>query len=253
MIMGRRDNRYGNAIYLQGLAKSMFDLYVVTDRSLSRGLTDSQVAELAFAGGADAVQLRMKGADGREMLEQAKAIRRIADEYCRFFIVNDRVDVAIASGADGVHLGQKDIPVRVAREMMGDDALIGTSVSSLDEALKAVEDGADYLGVGSVFRTSTKKDANQAIGLGTVFEISHAVDKPVVAIGGINRGNIQDVIKAGADAAAVVSAAVDQDDVKEAVHELKDLILKVRPHVPLDDMGTSLRKKLMFRPSLSIF
>ncbi len=231
----------------------MFDLYVVTDRSLSRGLTDAQVAELAFAGGADAVQLRMKDADGREMLEQAKAIRKIADEYCRFFIVNDRVDVAIASGADGVHLGQKDIPVSVARDMMGEDALIGASVSSLEEAIKAVEEGADYLGVGSVFRTATKKDANQAIGLGAVHQISHGVDRPVVAIGGINRGNIQDVIRAGADAAAVVSAAVDQDDVKGAVHELRDLILKVRPHVALDDMGDTLKQRLMFRALFSIF
>ena len=230
----------------------MFDLYVVTDRSLSRGLTDSQVAELAYAGGADAVQLRMKEACGGEMLEQAKLIRKAADEYCRFFIVNDRVDVAMASGADGVHLGQKDIPVSVARDMMGEEALIGASVSTLEEALKAVEDGADYLGVGAVFKTSTKPDAKQGIGLDAVFEISRNVKIPVVAIGGINRGNIQDVIRAGADAAAVVSAAVNQDDVAGAVHELRDLILKVRPHVAPDDMGDTLKKKLMFRLSFSI-
>ena len=100
------------------------------------------------------------------------------------------------------------------------------------EARKAVENGADYVGVGSIFRTSTKPDACQALGLGAIFEVRHAVDVPVVAIGGINRGNIQDVIRAGADAAAVVSAVVAQDDVSAAAHELRDLILKVRPHIP---------------------
>ncbi len=210
----------------------MFDLYVVTDSDLSPGRTDAEVARMAYEGGADAVQLRMKHADGREMLAQAKAIAEIADEMDRFFFVNDRVDIAMASGADGVHLGQSDIPVSEARRLMGDDAIIGASVQTVEQALEAVDQGADYLGVGSIFVTSTKPDAVQGLGLGAIFEIRQAVDIPVVAIGGINRGNIQDVIRAGADSAAVVSAVVAQDDPRAAAHELRDLILKVRPIIP---------------------
>ncbi len=214
----------------------MFDLYVVTDSDLSRGRSDAEVARLAYEGGADAVQLRMKHADGREMLEQARAIREIADEYCRFFFVNDRVDVAIASGADGVHLGQNDIPLEVARDLMGETAIIGISVDNVEQAVAAAEGGADYIGVGSIFNTSTKPDAKQGVGLGAIYEIRKAVDIPLVAIGGINRGNIQDVVRAGADAAAVVSAVVAQDDVSGAAHELRNLILKVRPHVRPEDL-----------------
>ncbi len=210
----------------------MFDLYVVTDSGLSKGRTDAEVARLAYEGGADVVQLRMKDADGGEMLAQALEIAAVAKDMCRFFIVNDRVDIAMASGADGVHLGQSDIPVDVARELMGPDAIIGVSVSTVEEAVEAVARGADYLGVGSIFTTRTKDDAVQGIGLGIIPLISEAVDVPIVAIGGINRGNIQDVIRVGADAAAVVSAVVAQDDPRAATHELRDLILKVRPNVP---------------------
>ncbi len=210
----------------------MFDLYVVTDSQLSRGRSDAEVARMAYEGGADVVQLRMKNADGGAMLEQANLIRQYADEMCRLFIVNDRVDIAMASGADGVHLGQSDIPLETARRLMGDDAIIGISVDNVEQAVAAEEGGADYVGVGAVFRTSTKPDAMQGVGLGAVFEVRQAVDIPVVAIGGINRGNIQDVIRAGADSAAVVSAVVAQDDVVAAAHELRDLILKVRPHIP---------------------
>lgn len=214
----------------------MFDLYVVTDSDLSKGRTDAEVARLAYEGGADAVQLRMKHSDGREMLEQALEIRKVADEYCRFFFVNDRVDIALASGADGVHLGQSDIPLEVARDLMGETAIIGISVDNVEQAVAAAEGGADYIGIGAIFNTSTKPDAKQGVGLGAIYEIRQAVDIPIVAIGGINRGNIQDVVRAGADAAAVVSAVVAQDDIRSAAHELRDLILKVRPHVRPEDL-----------------
>ena len=214
----------------------MFDLYVVTDSDLSKGRTDAEVAKLAYEGGADAVQLRMKHSDGREMLEQALEIRKVADEYCRFFFVNDRVDIAMASGADGVHLGQSDIPLEVARDLMGETAIIGISVDNVEQAVAAAEGGADYIGIGAIFNTSTKPDAKQGVGIGAIYEIRQAVDIPIVAIGGINRGNIQDVVRAGADAAAVVSAVVAQDDIRSAAHELRDLILKVRPHVRPEDL-----------------
>lgn len=225
----------------------MFDLYVVTDSALSKGRSDSEVAKLAYEGGADMVQLRMKNADGRVMLEEAEAIREVADDMCRYFVVNDRVDIAMASGADGVHLGQSDIPVEVARDLMGETALIGVSVHNVEEALIAQENGADYVGVGAIFKTSTKADAVQGLGLDAIFSIKQEVKIPVVAIGGINRGNIQDVIRSGADSAAVVSAVVAADDVTAATRELRDLILKIRPHVRCEDLGNYYTSRLCIR------
>jgi len=208
----------------------VFDLYVITDRRLSHGLSEAEVARLAYAGGADIVQLRMKSEDGKEMLEQAKIIKQYADEYARYFIVNDRVDIAILSDADGVHLGQSDIPIAEARKLLGDDKLIGISVHNVEEAITAFNDGADYIGVGSIFTTSTKPDAVQGLGLDAIYRIKQAVDLPLVAVGGINQGNIQDVIAAGADSAAVVSAVVGKEDISKACHDLRDQILKIRPH-----------------------
>lgn len=207
---------------------AMFDIYVITDRGLSHGRSEAEVAKLAYEGGADIVQLRMKTEGGKEMLEQAKAIKELADKYAKFFIVNDRVDIAILSDADGVHLGQNDLPIQEARKLLGDDKLIGVSVRNVDQAIEAFEAGADYIGVGSIFQTSTKSDALQSLGLDALFEIRNAVDIPIVAIGGINKGNIKDVIRSGADAAAVISAVVGQDDISRSVHELRDMVLKAK-------------------------
>jgi len=209
----------------------MFELCVLTDRALSNGLSEAVVAELAYSGGADIVQLRMKGADGKEMLEQARTIKIIAEKYAKFFIVNDRVDIALLSDADGVHLGQSDISAEDARALLGDDKIIGISVHNVKEAIAAESAGADYVSVGAIFNTTTKLDAKQGLGLDAVFTIKRAVGIPVMAIGGINRGNIQDVIRAGADSAAVASAVVSQKDIKSAAHELRDMILKVRPNI----------------------
>lgn len=209
----------------------MLDLYVITDSSLSKGKEDWEVAELAYKGGAEVVQLRMKNASGKEMLEQAVKIQKLADEMNRVFIVNDRVDIALAAGADGVHLGQDDIPLSCAREILGDDPIIGISVSNEREAVEAYKNGADYIAIGSVFDTSTKDDAGGGIGLDAIINVRKAVpDIPLVAIGGINLGNIKDVIRAGADSAAVISAVVSKDDIRKAAHELRDAILKTRPH-----------------------
>ena len=203
----------------------MFELYAITDRKMLGDMSEVEAARLCFEGGADVVQLRMKDTDGGEMLEKAKAIQEIAQQYCKFFIVNDRLDIAVLAGADGVHLGQTDIPVQEARRLVGDEMIIGVSASTVEEAVKAVDDGADYIGVGSIFNTSTKPDANQGIGLDTLMDICQAVDVPVVAIGGINKGNIRDVIRAGADGAAVVSAIMAKPDIKAAAHELKVMVL----------------------------
>jgi thiamine-phosphate pyrophosphorylase len=203
----------------------LFELYAITDRKMLGKVSEVEAARLCFEGGADVVQLRMKDTDGGEMLEKAKAIQEIAQQYCKFFIVNDRLDIAVLAGADGVHLGQTDIPVQEARRLVGDEMIIGVSASTVEEAVKAVDDGADYIGVGSIFNTSTKPDADQGIGLDTLMEICQAVDVPVVAIGGINKGNIRDVIRAGADGAAVVSAIMAKPDIKAAAHELKVMVL----------------------------
>ena len=203
----------------------MFELYAITDRKMLGDVSEVEAARLCFEGGADVVQLRMKDTDGGEMLEKAKAIQEIAQQYCKFFIVNDRLDIAVLAGADGVHLGQTDIPVQEARRLVGDEMIIGASVHNVEQAVKAVEDGADYLGVGSIFTTSTKPDAEQGLGLDAIIDIKEAVDVPVVAIGGINKGNIRDVIRAGADGAAVVSAIMAKPDIKAAAHELKVMVL----------------------------
>ena len=206
----------------------MFDLYVITDETLSKGRSNVEIARLAYEGGADVVQLRMKNATGDEMLRDALKIKEIADDMSRFFIVNDNVEVAKESEADGVHLGQSDMPLSEALDVLGHDRIVGISATTVEQAMDAQAGGAAYVGVGSIFSTATKPDAEQSIGLDAIFRIHQAVDIPIVAIGGINQGNIQSVIRAGADCAAVVSAVVAQDDVRKAAHDLRDLVLKAR-------------------------
>ncbi len=207
---------------------NMFELYAVTDRELLGNTSEVEAARLCYEGGADVVQLRAKNVDGGELLTVAKEIQKIAEEHCKYFIVDDRVDVAVLAGADGVHIGQSDIPVTEARRLCGNHMIIGVSVSNVEEAIKAVEGGADYLGVGPIFSTKTKSDAGDALGLDAIYDIRKAVDVPIVGIGGINRGNLLDVIHAGADGVAVVSAIMAQKDIKAAAHELKVMILNDR-------------------------
>ncbi len=207
---------------------NMFELYAVTDRELLGNTSEVEAARLCYEGGADVVQLRAKNVDGGELLTVAKEMQKIAEEHCKYFIVDDRVDVAVLAGADGVHIGQSDIPVTEARRLCGDHMIIGVSVSNVEEAIKAVEGGADYLGVGPIFSTKTKSDAGDALGLDAIYDIRKAVDVPIVGIGGINRGNLLDVIHAGADGVAVVSAIMAQKDIKAAAHELKVMILNDR-------------------------
>ncbi len=208
----------------------MFELYAVTDRRMLGSVPETEAARLCYEGGADVVQLRMKDTDGGEMLRLAKEMERIANEHNKFFIVNDRIDIAMLAHADGVHLGQSDIPLEDARRLVGDDMIIGISVDNAEQARAAVEGGADYVAVGSVFSTPTKPDAAQALGLGAVYEVKKAIGGavPLVAIGGINRGNILDVVHAGADGVAVVSAIMAQPDIRKAAHELKTMILNDR-------------------------
>jgi thiamine-phosphate pyrophosphorylase len=202
----------------------MYGLYVVTDEGLSDGLSHSELARLACEGGADAVQLRDKRMCKEELLAAARDIRRITSLHGALFFVNDHLDVAIASEADGVHLGQSDMCLADAIGASGKKILIGISVSSLKEAYEAERGGADYIGLGPIFATSSKDDAADAVGLGMLAEIKGSVSIPIVAIGGLTKDNIASVVAAGADGIAVISAVVSQKDVRAAANELKRII-----------------------------
>ncbi len=188
-----------------GYLKDKLQLYVVTDE---RPDLDSvlQAVREAVAGGATAVQLRRKHEDGRRLVEMGHAIRRITREFGALYFVNDRVDIALVTDADGVHVGQSDIPCKDARALMG-DKFVGISAATVEEAKQAERDGADYLGVGALYPTSSKADA-EVCGMEALEEILQAVSIPVVGIGGISLENAQDVIRAGADGIAVVSAVM---------------------------------------------
>jgi thiamine-phosphate pyrophosphorylase len=201
-----------------------YGLYVVTDEKLSKGLTHVQIARRAIAGGADVIQLRDKTCDCVYFRSCAEEIRHIARDAGIPLIVNDRLDVALQSGADGVHLGQGDTPLKFARRVAPKDFIIGISAGTLQEALDAERDGADYIGLGPVFPTASKDDAGKACGLELLREVKSRVSVPVVAIGGIGHRNAAEVISAGADGLAVISAVVSQDDITAAARDLKAII-----------------------------
>lgn len=185
-------------------------LYVIPDRTVGAPLSLEAQARLALAGGATALQLRDKGMDGGELLGEATRMLSLCRARNVPLFVNDRLDVALACGADGVHLGQSDLPVADARRLAPRPFVIGASVRTPEDAARAVRDGADYLGVGAVFPTGSKDDA-QVIGLEGVRAVVRAASVPVVAIGGISLGNLDAVMACGADGAAVISAAVRGD------------------------------------------
>lgn len=191
-------------------------LYVITDRALSKGRLITEVIAKAIAGGAGIIQLRDKESTTQKFVQDGFALRELTRKKNVIFIINDRVDVALAVDADGVHLGQDDFPVRLARKIIGEDKIIGVSVGSVEEAIQAIKDGADYVSVGSIFPTRTKPDAGDAVGTQLITEIKKAVDVPAVAIGGITADNIAQVAKAGADCVAVISAVIGADDVEAA-------------------------------------
>lgn len=209
-------------------------LYVVTDTMIGRGRSHAAIAAAAAAGGAGIIQLRDKGLTGDALLREALLVREALAGYDVIFVVNDSLDVALASGADGVHLGQSDGSVTEARAAAEKTApgnfVIGVSVGSVEEACRAVREGADYVALGPVFSTTSKADAGAARGLALLGEIRDAVPGvPLVGIGGIGPENVQDVFRAGADSAAVISAVVGQDDVTAAARMMMGLIGDVRP------------------------
>jgi thiamine-phosphate pyrophosphorylase len=200
-------------------------LYVITDEKASRGRSHLQVAEAAILGGADVLQLRDKEASSGRLYRVAMQLRKLTRDANIPFIVNDRLDIALAAGADGVHVGQTDLPASVVREIMGPDRILGVSVDTVEEALLAEKDGADYLGVGPVFEArGTKPDAGEPLGVDRIARIRRHCRLPIVAIGGIDLENAGKVRDAGADAAAVISAIGTADDIARAVRRLKGIL-----------------------------
>lgn len=199
-----------------GFSPDRFNFYFITDRGLSINGILQDVKE-ALEAGAGIVQYRDKNASTREMYETGKEIRRLCTEYSALYIVNDRLDIALATEADGVHLGQDDLPAEIARRLMP-EGIIGVSCATLSQALKAVDSGADYLGVGPVYSTSTKPDAGKAIGTEMVRKIRENTMLPIVAIGGIGLERVEEVIMAGADTVAAMSATIGTE-VRKKVEE----------------------------------
>lgn len=198
--------------------KSML-LYAVTDRAwLGRQTLADQVEE-ALKGGATFIQLREKDLNDAALLAEARELQELCARYRVPFVINDRVEIAAACGADGVHVGQSDMEAGNARERLGDDKIIGVSVQTVEQAVLAERSGADYLGVGTVFTTSTKLDADR-VSFETLRSICEAVRIPVVAIGGIGVGNIMELAGTGIDGVAVVSALFSQPDIRAAARKL---------------------------------
>ena len=195
-------------------------VYLVTDRGLSRGRDLLDVVAAAVAGGAGVVQLREKHADTREFLDLARALKALLAPSGVPLLVNDRVDVALAAGADGVHLGQSDMPYEMARAMLGPDALIGLSVETPEQAREAAGLDVDYLGVSPVFATPTKTDAGPAWGLPGLAGLAAWSRHVLVGIGGIGPANAAQVIQAGAHGVAVVSAICAADSPQQAAAAL---------------------------------
>ncbi|PWR72198.1 thiamine phosphate synthase [Methanospirillum lacunae] len=206
-----------------------YELYVVTDEELSHGVSHVEIARQAVAGGADVIQLRDKKLPGRDLFRIACDIRAVTAGSGALFIVNDRLDIALASNADGVHIGKQDLPLSVIRPLAPSPFIIGVSVSSVEQAKVSEEEGADYVAISPVFSTGSKHDAGPGLGLGLVREISEAVSIPVIGIGGIHADNAGNIFRAGADGVAVISAVVSQPDITEAARAFKLRIRQFRP------------------------
>ena len=194
-------------------------VYAVTDRTWLKGQTLEEQVQQTIEGGATFIQLREKELPYNAFLEQAVKIKRITDNYHIPFVINDNVDIALAVNADGVHVGQKDMEAGEVRKKLGENKIIGVSVQTVEQALLAQKQGADYLGVGAVFSTSTKLDASE-VSFETLQQICNTVSIPVVAIGGINAKNLLQLKGSGIDGVAVVSAIFAQPDIIKATKEL---------------------------------
>lgn len=201
-----------------------WSLYVITDRTVARDRAILDVVRATIRGGATAVQLREKEATTRHMVELGRALHQITQAAGVPLIVNDRIDVALAVAAEGVHVGQDDMPAGLARQLVGKDTILGVSAETVAQARQAEHDGADYLGVGDVFGTPSKPDAGVPIGLTGLARVAEVVSIPVVGIGGITLQNAAAVIEAGAQGVAVISAVVGAADPEAAARQLRQIV-----------------------------
>jgi thiamine-phosphate pyrophosphorylase len=199
-------------------------LHVLTDRSIQDRFDHAELAGMAIRGGADLIQFRQKTGTTREMIASARAAREVCRRMRIPFIVNDRVDIAIAVDADGVHLGTDDLPLPLARRLLGPHRVIGASAGSIEEALAGWRQGADYLGCGPVFATSTKLDAGPPAGTVLLSLVARAVPIPVVGIAGIGPSNLEEVLATGAHGAAVISSVCAVPDPEESTRALRGII-----------------------------
>lgn len=204
-----------------------YSLYLCTDRELMTSDTIEEGVELAIKGGVTVVQLREKNCSGREFVEIAYRVKEVTDAYEIPLIINDRIDVALAVNADGVHLGQQDIPALAAREILGRNRIIGVSAYNAALALEAQKDGADYIGVGDVFGTSTKSDTHH-VSPEELVRIRSRIKIPMIAIGGINEENVKRLQGTGIDGVAVISAVLGARDITAAAERLKEQVKEIR-------------------------
>jgi thiamine-phosphate pyrophosphorylase len=200
---------------------SRLAMHVLTDREWSRGRDMLSVAAAALDGGTTVIQLRDKSASTRLLIEEGLALRTLTRERGALLIVNDRVDVALAVEADGAHVGQDDMPARLARRQLGPERILGVSAANIEEADEAVAGGADYLGVGPIFPSSGKADAGPATGVHVLTELAKRYTIPLIAIGGITAENAVEVMRAGAAGVAVITAVVYAEDIKAASRLLR--------------------------------
>ena len=198
-------------------------LYVITESAISKGRSNEFVVKEAIKGGAEIIQLREKQWDKNKVKEEAKKLLKICRENNVLFIVNDYVDAALEIGADGVHLGQLDMPISEARRICGNKLIIGLSTHSVEQAVKADKEDADYITIGPIFNTRAK---DYTVGQGIIKRVLRKIKKPLIAIGGINKDNINSILGQGAKSVAVISAVAGAEDVREAASELVRKIKK---------------------------
>lgn len=199
-------------------------LYLVTDRGLSKGRSHEYIVEEAVKGGVSLVQLREKDISSKEFYQLALSLKKCLSNFNIPLIINDRLDIALAVDADGLHIGQSDLPYNIARKLMGEDKIIGLSVETIEQAHEANELDVGYIGLSPVFSTLTKSDINTPLGLDGVKEIVGFTKHKTVAIGGINVENAGDILRSGANGVAVVSAIVSHENPQQASRELRTII-----------------------------
>lgn len=195
-------------------------LYPIIDTIFVSQEDMANVAEKILKGGATIIQLRAKDASVKNFIEMARDIKEVTDKYKATFIINDRVDICLLVDADGIHIGQEDLPLKEARKLLGEDKIIGISTHTIEEASDAEKDGADYIAFGPIYKTKTKTDTHSVQGLDKLKKISEVSNLPLVAIGGINKDNISEVMKQGATSSAVISDILNTKNIEETVRSL---------------------------------